>query len=439
VTLVAIAGGGASGALVAANLLRLGGPDLEVVVIEPRAELGPGIAYSTLDPWHRLNVPAVGMSALADDPDHFVRWSGTAPEAFLPRIEYGRYLREVLAESVAASPARLRHAQSVVERVQPVEGGGVRVTLASGEQLTADAFVLATGVELPPRLAYLEPFAGDERVIFDPWKVGGLGAIQDGHEIVILGSSLTAIDVTGTILNAHPRARVVALSRHGRLPMAHEDPWRPRFAEPVFSAEEFFAADSPFEFALARVQARGDDWPRAVDSLRPISQQLWIAMDDNLRAQFLATYRNRWDTHRHRVAPEIARDLDRWKAAGRFAVSAVTIERVESVGERLRIVAVEGSWEVDRIVVAVGPDPDASASPLLGAAIGDGLMRRGSMGISIDVDPATGAVLDARGESPLPIYAMGALRKGALWETLAIPEIRTQAADVARRVLADAQ
>ena len=92
-------------------------------------------------------------------------------------------------------------------------------------------------------------------------------------------------------------------------------------------------------------------------------------------------------------------------------------------------------WTVDHLVVAVGPDSDPAASPVLGAAIADGLMRRGSMGISIDVDPVTGKVLDARGKSPLPIYAMGALRKGALWETLAMPEIRSQAADVARQLL----
>ncbi len=161
-------------------------------------------------------------------------------------------------------------------------------------------------------------------------------------------------------------------------------------------------------------------------------------MDDSLRQEFLANYRNQWDTHRHRVAPEIARDLDGWTDTGRFAVRAAEIERVEDAGDRLRIVATDGAWDADWIVVAVGPDPDANASPLLGAAIADGLMRRGSMGISIDVDPATGKVLDARGESPLPIYAMGALRKGALWETLAIPEIRGQAADVARRLLAEA-
>ena len=86
-------------------------------------------------------------------------------------------------------------------------------------------------------------------------------------------------------------------------------------------------------------------------------------------------------------------------------------------------------------MVAVGPDPDATASPLLGAAIRDGWLRPGPMGIAIDVDPATGRVLDADGDPTLPAYAMGALRKGVLWETIAIPEIRDQAADVARRLL----
>ena len=57
------------------------------------------------------------------------------------------------------------------------------------------------------------------------------------------------------------------------------------------------------------------------------------------------------------------------------------------------------------------------------------------MGIAIDVDPATGLVIDANGETPLPLYAMGALRKGRLWETIAVPEIREQAVEVARRLL----
>ncbi len=101
-TRVAIVGGGAAGAFVAANLLRSGDPAIDVTVIEPRAEIGLGVAYSTPDPWHRLNVPAISMSALVDDPDHFHRWAGIAPEAFARRVDYGRYLQTTLAETVAA-------------------------------------------------------------------------------------------------------------------------------------------------------------------------------------------------------------------------------------------------------------------------------------------------------------------------------------------------
>src|SRR5262249_25933660 len=104
---VAIVGGGASGALGAANRLREGPPGLRVTVYEPRAELGLGVAYSTREPWHRLNVPATGMSAVPGDPDHFRAWAGAAPEAFLPRLAYGRYLRQVLADAIAGSAASL--------------------------------------------------------------------------------------------------------------------------------------------------------------------------------------------------------------------------------------------------------------------------------------------------------------------------------------------
>ena len=80
---------------------------------------------------------------------------------------------------------------------------------------------------------------------------------------------------------------------------------------------------------------------------------------------------------------------------------------------------------------------DPAANPLLGAAIAEGIARPGPLGIAIDVDPATGLVIDANGDTPRPVFAMGALRKGVLWETLAVPEIREQAAQVAAQVLAD--
>src|SRR4051812_12829712 len=93
---VAIVGAGASGTLTAVALARAA-PHVRVVLVDDRSH-GVGVAYSTSDEQHRLNVPACGMSALADDGAHFVRWLAASgydagERDFVPRAWYGRYLR----------------------------------------------------------------------------------------------------------------------------------------------------------------------------------------------------------------------------------------------------------------------------------------------------------------------------------------------------------
>ena len=201
-----------------------------------------------------------------------------------------------------------------------------------------------------------------------PGQPGALDGVADEDVVAVIGSSLTAIDVTGSILNAHPGATVIALSRHGDLPRHHEDPWRPRLPQPAFTVEEFLAFDSPFDAAVERIRSFGDDWPRAVDSLRPIAQALWMAMDDDLRRSFLAHYRHPWEIHRHRVAAEIGRDLDRWIAAGRFAVHGPPSNAWRARRSRLRISAERRSCRdaagtADRIVVADRARPRRHRKP----------------------------------------------------------------------------
>ena len=70
---IAIIGGGVSGALTAFHLRR-SSKGVRIVIVDPRPELGLGLAYSTPSLRHLLNVPAGKISALPTEPEHFLHW-----------------------------------------------------------------------------------------------------------------------------------------------------------------------------------------------------------------------------------------------------------------------------------------------------------------------------------------------------------------------------
>src|SRR6201996_6229263 len=109
---IAIIGGGVSGALTAYHLVR-NEANARIVMIDPRPELGLGLAYSTPSYRHLLNVPAGKISALPDQPDHFLRWVQRHYDAnitaadFAPRAVFGRYI-----QSLVKTIAHLDHRQT---------------------------------------------------------------------------------------------------------------------------------------------------------------------------------------------------------------------------------------------------------------------------------------------------------------------------------------
>src|SRR5205085_8182054 len=93
---VAIVGGGASGTILAAQLARRG---ISSALIDGSGRMGRGVAYSTTEPAHLLNVRAEGMSALAGEPDHFARAyeaKGGDRRGFAQRRFFGQYLDGLL-------------------------------------------------------------------------------------------------------------------------------------------------------------------------------------------------------------------------------------------------------------------------------------------------------------------------------------------------------
>ena len=102
---IVIVGGGLSGALVAIQLLQRASSPLRVVVIEPRAEVGRGVAYSTVSPAHLLNVRAGNMSMFPAQPEDFLNYLRTigslnlSAKDFAQRQRFGAYVSERLVSA----------------------------------------------------------------------------------------------------------------------------------------------------------------------------------------------------------------------------------------------------------------------------------------------------------------------------------------------------
>src|SRR4051812_8232181 len=72
--IIAVIGAGASGTLVATQLMQHARRPLHLLLIERRPLIGRGVAYSTTNVHHLLNAPTDQMSAYQDRSDHFAEW-----------------------------------------------------------------------------------------------------------------------------------------------------------------------------------------------------------------------------------------------------------------------------------------------------------------------------------------------------------------------------
>ena len=226
-SVVAVVGAGASGTLTAIHLAAAAGRAdrrIDVVLIDD-APVGQGIAYSTSDRRHRLNVPAGRMSVWPDDPTHFVRWlvTHTDPSAragtFAARCDYGRYLHETLTETVATNPQV--HLEFATGRVTALTGHGrrLRMSLDSARGRQVDAAVLATGNGAPSTAWAPAELARSPYFVADPWAAHALRDIASGRPVLLVGSGLTMADVAHVLADGHRVLHTV--SRHGLLPLAH--------------------------------------------------------------------------------------------------------------------------------------------------------------------------------------------------------------------------
>ena len=458
---IAIVGAGFTGSVLAAHLLRNAEGPTTIHLIERSGTLGAGLAYSTANAAHLLNVRAYNMSAYPDDPRHFLRWlwstedgadgDGVPPSghAFVSRARYGAYIQDVLREARADAPPHVSLNPVQAEAVDLVveDGGaggreGVRLRLDTGATLAVDRVALCVGhfPPAPPPVPAPEVFASD-RFIGDPWNAAAVAAIDPEAPVLILGTGLTMVDVVLSLEDQGHRGPIVALSRRGLLPTTHVEtrPFK-SFVHPQVMPRTVLDVLIALKADVRRAREDGLDWRSAFDALRPYHHQIWKTLPLEERARFLRHARPYWEVHRHRMAPEVAARIAALRANGRLAVRAGRLTDLALLPDGVRATVrargdAGGGWTrtVGAIVNATGTDCDYGRirHPLMQALLKRGLARPDPLRLGLDVTEE-GALVGEDGTASGRLFALGPVSRAPFWEMSAVPELRSQCANAAR-------
>jgi uncharacterized NAD(P)/FAD-binding protein YdhS len=452
---IAIVGAGFSGTALAIHLLNeahsaASKRPIRITLIDPRAEIGAGVAYATRDYPYPLNVAAGQMSVDGARPNDFLDYLKTqgihaSPGDYLPRQVYGDYLRARFAEARASAPAHVEcvHQRASAWQLRRQDDHWL-LWLVDGTPVVADDVTLALGNPPPATPSELSHLACSARYVRDPWSIGTLANDEIGS-VLLVGSGLTMIDAALRLAALRPRVRHIhVLSRHGWIPEAQAAGAMPAIKPDVAGALDA-ARGSTRELVRAiralteRVDDAGGDWREVLGLARSQLAAQWRALDAPERARFLRHVRSSWDVNRHRVP---AGPLGAVRSLARGGVLDVHAGRLEEVNElddaveiiwRPRGATRTRAWLVDRVINCTGPECRVArvTDPLVQSLLSSGLIRPDAHSLGIDVAD-DGRPLSRDGAPVDRLYYLGPWLRARDWEATAVPELREHARVLAR-------
>ncbi len=459
---VAVIGGGFCGAFFAAQLAHYSRHPLTISVIEPRGALGGGVAYSTPDPAHRINVPASRMTLFPENPADFDDWFRRAgglaaggletdPEAiwadgaaYPRRAVFGHYVEYILNRRRKERPdVTIEHVRDAAEAVEPT-ATGYRIHLAHGGQVDACFVILATS-HPPPGMPSLiaQHLAGDPGLIENPWQPDALATVAPDDDVMIIGTGLTMADVVASLKRRGHRGRITAFSRRGLLPRGHAK-------VPVPVPFTWYASHQPPPTLLAlllqirrQIVETSLPWQSVFDDVRANGQKLWHQLGSADRRRFLRHLRVYWDSHRYRIAPQIEKILYDKQQDQTLHVLAASLVSAMRQGDKINILirprrAPVGKLNAvlaDRVIITTGPSHGrvVEQNPALRSLAALSLLQADELGLGVKVDEL-GRVVGRDGASNPTLLVVGPLAREQYGELMGLPQVAAQPDAVAAHV-----
>ncbi len=449
---IAIVGGGVAGASAALHIDRLAPGKFELVVFEPRSEIGRGLAYSSRDPVHRTNVPAVRMRIFPGDPNHFDRWYASSRDAALDtasraatggvypqRHAFGRYL----SEQVRAIASPLAHIRENVFDID-LDASGFILRCAPEHEIRADIVILAVSGNGPNSRLYSKVSPGARQlVIWNPWDEAAFEHIDRGDNVLIVGSGLTMADIVASLDNRGHFGKIVVVSRHGLRPQTQARSKVDLFGDfllpPSCRARSLVAR---IRETVTVAEKLGLTWHSVLDQVHDHGNQIWHFLSWQERKRLMRHAWPYWNRLRFRVAPQLAEILDRKISSGQLCMHAASVEHIGNDEQgvfHVRLRKRGGPTEqisADHVAIATGIVPGylLGHDTLVKNLCGKGLARPDPIRVGLDIE-LNGRAVDRLGNVQEKLFVVGTLTQGRFGDQVGAPDIASHALRVAAEIV----
>ena len=258
------------------------------------------------------------------------------------------------------------------------------ILLENSSPLVVDQLILALGLKSPAEFNFTD-------------------IKSNSGPVTIIGTSLSMVDVVVYLKSIAYQGKITAVSRRGRSPRAHQF-YEASVPRPVYD----FSINQSLKFVLATVKAhlKNYEWRLVIDGLRPHNQFLWGHWNQKEQSQFLRYLRPFWDIHRHRISPLHIKILDELQINGQLEIKAVGFKRYTS--------------KTSIVINCYGGN--IISNPFILKLIEKNIVSTDCFRLGIISQKDW-------------IHTIGPLRRGQLWESVAVPEIRVQANELAQLLL----
>jgi uncharacterized NAD(P)/FAD-binding protein YdhS len=448
---VAIVGMGYSGAVVVERL-KYFASEISIDIFEVSHSTGSGQAYQRDLFKNLVNRPA-DLMYLHKQGD-FQRWLdeyGVRKYGdYQPRALFGNFIEETLTLSLQKSSAIDSFRDRVVDVIK--YHGKYALVTSSGLRKGYDAVVLATGNPEPADVYNLQGCSG---YINNPYPTTKLAEV-DSRNIAVLGSQLSAIDVTLRLLEKDDESSVTMLTRNSRIPN-YSERYSPRPLKILNRSnvlqrlrctgsalkhvvdmfdEEFEAHNIDVNLrSLMRdhggVSAAREDIYSVLSSTNLIIPLIWNSLPGREKQIFVRRYRNAWRQLRVPIPAENWEKLQGHLRSGRLACR-VGLHKVSAKGGMFLAHGRDFELSFSAVLNATGVG-DAASELLYQNLVSAGLCFKHPHG-GINVKYEDCRVVGNTGESNL--YAIGAPTSGVFYSVSNIDVLQMQAESICRSIRA---